>query len=119
MAEEPDELKRHMAEQRNRIDQSINELGDQFETATDWKTYVRQHPWWTLGGGFAAGLLLSGLAGSGKTISGGSRVSHEAGMLGQRIDNLFGTALGLAADVVENVVMDAFPILRSRHSKSA
>jgi len=119
MVEEPDELKRHMAEQRQRIDQSLNELGNQFETATDWKTYVRQHPWWALGGGFAAGLLLSGLSGSSKVMSSGTRVSRETGMLAQRIDNLFGAALGIASDAVENAVMDAFPILRSRHSKSA
>lgn len=117
MAEESAELRKYMAEQRERIDHNMHELGSQIDTATDWKTYVRRHPWWTLGGAFGAGILLSGFAGSNNSIPGGSHVTRQAGMFAQRVDSLFGAAVGVASDVVENAVMDAFPSLRSRYTR--
>jgi hypothetical protein len=119
MVEEPTELKKHIWEQRNRIDRSLHQLEDNLGQAADWKTYVRAHPWWAVGGGFAAGLVLAGVAKSGHTTTSSSEVHHEASMLRSKIDSLFGAAVGVVSDAVEEAAMNAFPILRSRYRKLA
>lgn len=135
MAEEPAELRARMAEQRNRISDDLEELGMQLDSITDWKTYVRRHPWWALGAGVGAGFLLSKLgedtrhhasqAGFTGQAFGDemsprlAEVRRQAGVFGESFDRLLAAAVGAASKAIEDAVVDAFPAIRPHLEKKA
>lgn len=56
-APEIDRLRAEIAAGRERIRGSIVEFQDEFEETFDWRRWVRDHPWETVGAAFAIGFL--------------------------------------------------------------
>lgn len=63
MGETPDQIERHIHEQRSELGENINELQQKVKTAVDWRAQFDQRPWVGLGVAFGGGLLLSLLFG--------------------------------------------------------
>jgi hypothetical protein len=59
MGEEPDQIERHICDERNQLGEDIHELQQKVRTAVDWRAQVNQRPWVMLGAAFGGGLLLS------------------------------------------------------------
>ena len=54
---EIDRLRAEIEAGRERIRGSIVEFQDEFEETLDWRRWVREHPWETVGVAFAIGFL--------------------------------------------------------------
>lgn len=63
MGEKPDQIERHIYEQRNELGDNINELQQKVKTAVDWRAQVNERPGTMLGLAFGGGVLLSLLFG--------------------------------------------------------
>ena len=59
MGQEPGEIEREIAQQREDLAGHVQELEAKIQEATDWRTYVRQQPLALTVGAFGAGLMLA------------------------------------------------------------
>ena len=59
MGEKPDQIERHIYDERNQLGEDIHELRQKVRTAVDWRAQVNQRPWIMVGAAFGGGLLLS------------------------------------------------------------
>jgi len=59
MGETPDELKYHVEQIRDRLDQNLNQLEYRLKAAVNWRTQFERRPWVFLGAAFGGALLLS------------------------------------------------------------
>ncbi len=55
---EIDEVRRHMAQIRKELHEDVQGVVKGAEAATDWRRYVRNYPWITVGVAFGLGFLL-------------------------------------------------------------
>jgi hypothetical protein len=53
-----DDIQRQMAEIRSQLHQDMREVVNVATTATDWRFYLRGHPWLAIGIAFSSGFLL-------------------------------------------------------------
>lgn len=53
-----DDIQRQMAEIRSQLHQDMREVVNVATTATDWRSYLRGHPWLAIGIAFSSGFLL-------------------------------------------------------------
>jgi hypothetical protein len=63
MAEEPNQIKRHIDATRRELSQNVYELGNRAKQATDWHTYFDKSPLTMLALAFSGGVVLSGFVG--------------------------------------------------------
>ena len=63
MGEKPDQIERHICEERSQLGEDLHELQQRVRTAVDWRVQVEQRPWVMVGAAFGGGLLLSLLFG--------------------------------------------------------
>lgn len=64
MGETPDQIERHISEERSELGENIHELQRKVKTAMDWRAQFDQRPWVLMGVAFGGGLLLSLLLGA-------------------------------------------------------
>jgi hypothetical protein len=57
-APQPDEIRERMAMIRQRIDEQSDEVVAQVNELSDWRSYVRRHPWVSVGAAAALGYVL-------------------------------------------------------------
>ena len=57
-AAQPDEIRDRMAMIRQRIDEQSDEVVAQVNELSDWRSYVRRHPWVSVGAAAALGFVL-------------------------------------------------------------
>jgi len=55
---EADEIRRQMAEIRSQLHEDVREVVNVASSATDWRSYLRGHPWLAIGLAFTSGYLL-------------------------------------------------------------
>ncbi len=55
---ETDEIRRHMAQIRHELHEDVQGVVKGAEAATDWRRYVRNYPWVTVGVAFGIGYLI-------------------------------------------------------------
>ncbi|HLZ91600.1 MAG TPA: hypothetical protein VKQ28_07775 [Candidatus Acidoferrum sp.] len=65
MGERPDQIERHIYEQRTELGENINELQQKVKTAVDWRAQFDQRPLTMMGLAFGGGVVLSLLFGGG------------------------------------------------------
>jgi hypothetical protein len=56
------ELKARLENQSEELGEIAHKIENRLEQYTDWKSWVRQHPWQSLGAAFGLGLVFSGAA---------------------------------------------------------
>jgi hypothetical protein len=66
MGEKPDQIERHIYEQRAELGENINELQDKVKTAVDWRVQFEQRPLAMMGLAFGGGVALALLFGGGR-----------------------------------------------------
>ena len=54
---EIERLRAEIEASRERVRHSIEDLQDEIEETFDWRAWVREHPWQTVGAAFAIGFL--------------------------------------------------------------
>lgn len=59
MGQEPSEIEREIAQQRDVLQEHVDELEAKIDEVTDWRTYVRERPLAAAAGAFGAGLMLA------------------------------------------------------------
>lgn len=64
MAENSDQIKQHIEQQRGVLTHNINELEYRMKSALDWRRYFETHTGLALGLAFGGGMLLGLLTGS-------------------------------------------------------
>jgi hypothetical protein len=57
-APQPDEIRERMAMIRQRIDEQSDEVVAQVNALSDWRSYVRRHPWVSVGAAAVLGYVL-------------------------------------------------------------
>ena len=119
MVQEPDRIKQHIAHDRIKLGQELEELGSNLRRASDWKVYVRRYPMLAVGAALGAGFLIAGMSSSTTRAIGGPETKRQVGTLNSRIDSLVGAALNFGSDRLTDLILDAFPALRSRYQQSA
>lgn len=77
MGEKPDQIERHLYEERNELAENINKLQQKVKSAVDWRVQVEERPWTMVGIAFGGGLLLSMLLGGGRNSHRASRDSSR------------------------------------------
>ena len=73
MGERPDQIERHIRNQRDELSDNINELEQKVKETFDWRSQFEAHPGAMLGAAFAGGMLLAAILPSTSTIT--SRVN--------------------------------------------
>jgi hypothetical protein len=81
MAEEPNEIRRHIDATRQQLGRNMGELEGRVKKVTDWRAYFDKSPMTMLAVAFAGGIVLSGVMGR----TGSSRNGHNP--LSQNGDN--------------------------------
>lgn len=56
-----EEIRQDIAERRESIAETVDEIGDRFSKTLDWREYLAEHPLVALGAAAGVGLLLSGV----------------------------------------------------------
>lgn len=59
MGQEPSEIEREIAQQREDLAGHVQELEAKIGEVTDWRTYVRERPLAVTAGAFGAGLVMA------------------------------------------------------------
>ena len=133
MGETPDQIERHIYEQRSELGDNIHELQQKVKTAVDWRAQFDQRPWVAMGVAFGGGLLLSLLFG-GKRDSGrssrewwrdrrenqspGASISHHRDDKTNALwENIRGAALAVAATRLGSVLEGVLPGFQEQYKK--
>jgi hypothetical protein len=59
MGEKPEQIRLEIEEARDRLGQNLNALEYRVREATNWRYHFYRHPWYFVGGAFAASFLVS------------------------------------------------------------
>jgi hypothetical protein len=137
MAEQTDQLEKHIQSKRNELGQNLEELESKVKSAGDWHTYFERYPMTALGISFGGGILLSMLVGS--RSNRGRRVADSVGWqenqskaiaypartaggardkMAETVDTIKGALFGLATAKVQNILSDAIPGFREQYQKT-
>jgi len=127
MGERPDQIERHIDDERSRLGANVSELESKVKNAFDWRVQFQQHPMTLMGVAFGAGVLAAAMTnGSRKRsrYSAGSRLissSSETGnmygrqKMGQTWDNIKGALMGVASTKLKDFLGDAVPGFREHY----
>ena len=138
MAEQTDQLEKHIQSKRNELGQNLEELESKVKSAGDWHTYFERYPMTALGISFGGGILLSMLMGSnrsnrrpmaGDNIGWQENQSRAAAYparqaggardkMAETVDTIKGALFGLATAKVQDILSDAIPGFREQYQKT-
>lgn len=139
MAEQTDQLERHIQSKRSELGHNLEELEHKVKSAGDWHTYFERYPMTALGISFGGGILLSMLMGP--RSSRGRRVADTVGWqdnhsraaamdyptrtvggardkMAETVDTIKGALFGLATAKVQDILSDAIPGFREHYQKA-
>jgi len=138
MAEQTDQLEKHIQSKRNELGQNLEELESKVRSAGDWHTYFERYPMTALGISFGGGILLSMLIGSNRSNRGRmvadsvgwqenpsrmlANTAQAAGgardKMAETVDTIKGALFGLATAKVQDILSDAIPGFREQYQKT-
>jgi hypothetical protein len=131
MAEEPNQIKRHIDATRRELGENVHELGSRVKQATDWHTYFDKSPMTMIGLAFVGGVALSALVGRPGSHRNGHYVSTQpdAGQthraLEQRkseavdmFDNVKGAIIGWTANQFKSLLNELLPGFRQEYERT-
>jgi hypothetical protein len=131
VAEEPNQIKRHIDATRRELGKNMHELENRMKEATDWHTYVNKSPMTALGVAFGGGVVLSAFIGGRSNYRNGrhplaravegsyprgveSRKSDAADMF----DNVKGAMIGWTANQLKTVLNEWLPGFRQEYERT-
>jgi len=138
MAEQTDQLEKHIQSKRNELGQNLEELESKVKSAGDWHTYFERYPMTALGISFGGGILLAMLMGSNRSNR-GRMVADSIGWqenqskalayaarptggardkMAETVDTIKGALFGLATAKVQDILSDAIPGFREQYQKT-
>jgi hypothetical protein len=121
MGERPDQIEKHIEDERWRLGANVNDLETKVKNTFDWRVQFQQRPMTFIGVAFGTGVLLSTMGNRGSRsstarrirstseLSSESRSSYPRQKLWQTWDNIKGALMGVAAAQVKNFLGDAIP----------
>jgi|KBSMisStaDraftv2_1062788.scaffolds.fasta_scaffold19366_6 hypothetical protein len=138
MAEQTDQLEKHIQSKRNALGHNLEELESKVRSAGDWHTYFERYPMTALGISFGGGILLSMLIGSNRSNRGRmvadsvswqenpsrtlANAARPAGgardKMAETVDTIKGALFGLATAKVQDILSDAIPGFREQYQKT-
>jgi hypothetical protein len=148
MAQEPNEIRQHMNEERARLGDDLHEIDRRVKDAFDWKAWYRKNTVTMLGVAAASGFLLSmAIGGRSSKNRGeplveaeteytegsewraqqkngrvkaqlGSLMGHHVSRLTDILDNTVGAFLGVATNKLQDYVSKSFPGFREQYSEA-
>jgi len=138
MAEQTDQLEKHIQLKRNELGQNLEELESKVKSAGDWHTYFERYPMTALGISFGGGILLSMLIGGARSNRGRmvadsvewqenqsrtlANTARPAGgardKMAETVDTIKGALFGLATAKVQDILSDAIPGFREQYQKT-
>jgi dienelactone hydrolase len=139
MAEQTDQLEKHIQFKRTELGQNLEELESKVKRASDWHTYFERYPMTALGLSFGGGILLSMMLSNGSSRS--RRIAdsvdwqenqpraaaldyprRNAGgardKVVETVDTIKSALLGLATAKVHDILSDAIPGFREQFQKA-
>jgi hypothetical protein len=134
MAQTANEIAQRIETERDRLGRNLNELETRVHSATDWRTYYHQHPYWFVGAAFGGGLLLSGaLSGSRhgrseyarsrettepRSDSSSQALEHEKNGVWASVDQIQDALIAFGTAKVKDVLSELLPGLREHLSET-
>jgi hypothetical protein len=132
MAEEPNQIKRHIDAKRDELGKNVDELGQRVKQATDWHTYFDKSPMTALTLAFAGGVVLSGFVGRQRNHRNGRHPSSQAGEAqshrraehrkseaADMFDNVKGAIIGWTASQFKTLLNQWLPGFRQEYERTA
>jgi hypothetical protein len=103
MAEEPNQIKRHIDATRDELGKNMDELEQRVRKAADWRTYFDKSPMTAIALAFAGGVALSGFVGRQRSSANG-RQRHALSQAGEGLSrSAVDFRRSEAADMFDNV----------------
>lgn len=133
MDQKANEIARRIETERDRLGQNLHELETRVHSATDWRTYYRQHPYWFVGTAFGGGLLLSGAlfasrhgrgeyalreATEPRLTSSSQACEPKKNGVRASVDQIKGALIGFGAAKVKDLLSELLPGLREHLSET-
>jgi hypothetical protein len=132
MAEEPNQIKRHIDATRRELGQNVQELGNRAKQATDWHTYFEKSPMTMLALAFTGGVVLSGFVGRQGTHHNGHHhplsqapegqshraVEHRKSEAADMFDNVKGAMIGWTASQFKTLLGELLPGFRQEYERT-
>jgi hypothetical protein len=131
MAEEPNQIKRHIDSTREELGDNLHELEHRVKQATNWRTYVEKSPMTMVAAAFAGGVVASVLVGGPRNSdshrNGGPArertaeperrhgTQYQKNRVADMWDTLKGTLVGMAAAQVKTFLNEAIPGFRQHY----
>jgi len=124
MGERPDQIERHIDDERSRLGANVNELENKVKNAFDWRVQFQQRPMTLMGVAFGLGVMAAAMTGGNRyrnrsRYSAGNRLvsssSSESGnmygrqKMGQTWNNIKGALMGVASTKLKDFLGDAVP----------
>jgi hypothetical protein len=149
MGEKPDQIERHIKNERNALSEHISELEEKVKEAFDWRTQFEEHPGAMMGAAFVGGAIIAALLPSTSSITrrvsshrysdpwspytnrevaqpslsvgsaGSSRAFSKDRKTSETWENLKGALMGLAATRVGEFVEQVVPGFTEHYKKAA
>jgi hypothetical protein len=137
MAEQTDQLEKHIQSKRNELGQNLEELESKVKSAGDWHTYFERYPMTALGISLGGGILLAMLVGRSRTnrrrmvadnvgwqenqsraLAYPARPCGARDKMAETVDTIKGALFGLATAKVQDILSDAIPGFREQYQKT-
>jgi Protein of unknown function (DUF3618) len=131
MAEEPNQIKRHIDATRDELGENVQELGRRVKKATDWHTHFDKSPMTMLALAFAGGVVASTLVGRQGTSRNGHHPLSQAGdgqphrgveyrksEAADMFDTVKGAVIGWAANQFKMLLNELLPGFRQAYERT-
>ena len=131
MAEEPNQIKRHIDATRDELGKNVDELGQRVKQAADWHTYFDKSPMTALALAFAGGVVLSGFVGRQRNHHNGGHPLTQAGDgqlqrgieyrksgAADMFDNVKGAIIGWSANQFKTLLNQWLPGFRQEYERT-
>jgi hypothetical protein len=130
MADNPDQIKKHIESAQSELGGNFQELEDKVKRAADWHVQFDKHPMGMLGIALGAGMLLSAVVGGsrsprrhssdrdmelGRATSGASEQRRQK--TSQTWDNITGALAGMAVASLRMVLGEAIPGFKEHYDR--
>ncbi|HEY6340052.1 MAG TPA: DUF3618 domain-containing protein [Bryobacteraceae bacterium] len=131
MAEEPNQIKRHIDATRDELGENVHELGRRVKEATDWRTYFDKSPMTMLALAFAGGVVVSTFVGRPGTHRNGHHplsqggdgqphrgVQYRKSEAADLFDTVKGAVIGWTANQFKTVLDELLPGFRQQYERT-
>jgi Protein of unknown function (DUF3618) len=131
MAEEPNEIRRHIDATRQQLGRNMGELEGRVKKATDWRAYFDKSPMTMLAVAFAGGIVLSGVMGRTGSSGNGHHpisqngdnqsapgVQYRKSEAADMLDTVKGAMIGWTANQFKTMLGELLPGFRQEYQRT-